>query len=202
MDKSGFRRRFFEQALSEFKAATRPVTIADIQAFLALPYWKQRWQLYEVWFVTLLLRSYGLARLDLALQGDQWTLSVGGVMLTPIAISRLHNGDEIAFYYQYQGIPPQGLFPEAQDRPEVLVRYQAVSQQPPRTLLVAEVKARASFSRQDMEVALFALLKWRSEAIVGLNYLRYGQPSEPLGADDRQHPHRCRRCLYSTIASR
>ena len=41
-----FSHDFVTGAVREFDAATRTISIADISRFLALPYWKKRWQLY------------------------------------------------------------------------------------------------------------------------------------------------------------
>jgi hypothetical protein len=163
-------RDFFTGALKEFDAAHRSVSVGDIRRFLALPYWKQRWQLYEVWFVTLLLRSYGLANLELKTDGSDWTLAVGKVSAKPIAIGNLADGDNVEFYYQYQGVPPSPLFKNCVDRPEVLVRRAQTG----KVLLVSEVKARTHFGTQDMKGALFALEEWNADAIVGLNYFDMG----------------------------
>lgn len=163
-------RDFFTASLKEFDAARRSVSVGDIRRFLALPYWKQRWQFYEVWFVTLLLRSYGLANLELKTNGSDWTLAVGKVSATPIAVGNLANGDNVEFYYQYQGVPPSPLFKNCLDRPEVLVRRAQTG----KVLLVSEVKARTHFGTQDMKGALFALEEWDADAIVGLNYFNIG----------------------------
>ena len=103
-------RKWFEASLKQFDAANRTVSVADVRRFLALPYWKLRWQFYEVWFVTLLLRSFGLSNLILNTDGHEWTLAVGSVSPEPIAMSNLANGDRVEFYYQHQGIPPSALF--------------------------------------------------------------------------------------------
>lgn len=163
-------RDFFTGALQEFDAAHRSVSLDDIRRFLALPYWKQRWQFYEVWFVTLLLRSYGLANLELKTDGSDWTLAVGKVSAKPIAVGNLANGDNVEFYYQYQGVPPSPLFKNCLDRPEVLVRRALTG----KVLLVSEVKARTHFGTQEMKGALFALEEWDADAIIGLNYFDMG----------------------------
>lgn len=167
-------RNYFETALKEFEAATRSYTVEDIRKFLALPYWKQRWQFYEVWFVMLVLRSYGLSNLELHNRDQKWELAVGSVMHHPIATSRLRDGNAVEFYYQHQGVPPTPLFPDTVDRPELLVWRKDSKDSVLQRLLVAEVKARQSFSTQDMEGALFALLKWDTRAIVGANYFNLG----------------------------
>jgi len=162
-------RKFFKESLKEIDAATRNISIADVRRFLALPYWKLRWQFYEVWFVTILLRSYGLSNLILNTDGPVWTLAVGSVSPKPIAVSNLANGDRLEFYYQHQGIPPSALFKKTADRPEVLVRRTQAGGGH-RMLMAAEVKAKKSFGTQEMKQALFTLQEWDPEAIVGVNY--------------------------------
>ena len=162
--------KFFESASREFDSAARSVTVIDLQEFLALPYWKQRWQFYEVWFLTVVLRSYGLRNLELRTAGQTWTLAVGGVDQKPIAVGHIAHGESVEFYYQYQGIPPSPLFPGFQDRPEILVHHRSGSQLGTKVLLAAEVKARNGFGIQDMKGALFSLVEWEPEAIVGANY--------------------------------
>lgn len=166
--------QFFTAALREFDAAKKVIGVADIRRFLALPYWRQRWQLYEVWFVMLVLRSYGLSKLTLRTTDQQWKLAVGSVDPQPIATSRLCSGDVVEFYYQFQGVPPSALFPGTLDRPEILVQQKSASGRPLQALLVAEVKARRSYGPQDMKGALFSLREWNSKAIVGSNYFDMG----------------------------
>ena len=98
-------RDFFTEALKEFDAAHRSVSLNDIRRFLALHYWKHRWQFYEVWFVTLLLRSFGLANLDLKTNGSDWTLAVGAVSAKPIAVANLANGDQSRVLLPVSGGP-------------------------------------------------------------------------------------------------
>ena len=177
--------KFFRSALGEFDSATRSITIGDLRQFLALPYWKQRWQFYEVWFLMLILRSYGLPNLVLRTAGQDWILAVGSVDPEPIAVGQLASGGCVEFYYQYQGIPPAALFPTAQDRPEVLVQQKNASGKLVTTLLVAEAKARRNFGTQEMKGALFPLQEWNPEAIVGANYfsIRSGQRLNLLSRD-------------------
>ena len=167
-------REFAEQALAEFRSALRPNLINDVRTFLAMPYWHKRWELYEVWFVTLVLRSFGLKRLELQMSGDQWRLDVRGVHQHPIAVAHLEDGRRIEFFYQFQDVPPNTLFDAAVDRPEMLV-YES-GPEGRRCLLAAEVKARVQrgFKLQDMKGAILSLLEWEPAAIVGASYFDLG----------------------------
>lgn len=168
-------RHFFERSLSEFRAASHSRTVDNIRKFLALPYWKQRWQFYEVWFVTIVLRSYGLSNLRLETTAGKWRLDVGSVIPKPIATGRCGYRGEIKFYYQYQGTPPSSIFSGKQDRPEMLVNYEnGFGKQ--QCLMAAEVKAREKkgFGLQDMKGSIFSLLEWEPGTIVGASYYDLG----------------------------
>lgn len=161
--------KILRDALEEFRNSTEAISVENLNKFLALPYWKQRWQLFEVWFVMLILQSYGLSNLKLQIDNQEWTLAVGSVATQPIATSKLRNDDMVEFYYQYQGVPPIGLFADKKDRPEVLVLHRP-KDAGPRYVLAAEVKARKRYSAQDMKGALFSLMEWDPAAIAGASY--------------------------------
>jgi hypothetical protein len=171
-------RNYFYEALSAFRNAQRSNLVEAIRTFLALPYWRKRWEFYEVWFVMLVLRSFGLARLQLQIDNNQWHLKVGGVGRLPIASGRMDNDKRIEFYYQFEGVPPQGIVPNAKDRPELLVFGQG-SANIRRCLLAVEVKARErrGFDIQAMKGETLALLEWSPMAILGGSYFQLSRSS-------------------------
>lgn len=169
--------------------------VAAIQHFTRLPYWKHRWQLYEIWFFVVLLmvvrnRAPGL---QLCVENGVWLLPKSGTITTiPMAsvdlrTSRFQWHDRVAarrpaapmrldMYYQYQGPPPRALGPRDDDaRPDVLVTLVERSAacgaiRSGDVLLVAELKARRPFSWKRMQEAIYSLACWEPLAAMGANY--------------------------------
>lgn len=179
-----YTRRYFVESAREFRSAERPVDIQSVLKVLALPYWRHRWQLFEVWFLVTVLDSLGLAHLTVRTDGGEWRLAVGSVDKEPVATYALRGGAQLEVFYQFQGIPPAGLFAHDEDRPKLLVLLRDGGGSK-KTLLAGEAKARRGMSRQDFEGALYGLAKWNPEMVLGANYFAFGAYSGVLEQDLR-----------------
>jgi len=162
MTNSSWMGDLWPRVLTEFHAAEVVGDYEDLLRLLALPYWKHRWQLYEVWVLAQLLDVIGLHRVELVTEGDVWALPVGGNAKTAVALVPSMGA---TVWYQHQREPADALFPGQEHRPEIIVEDRDGT-----ILLVIEAKARRGLGRADVEAFLFPLLQWRPRAALLANY--------------------------------
>lgn len=168
---------YLSYGLPDLAGCFREVTAQELRSFFALPYWKARWQVFEIWTLSVVLNSYGTRRWSPVLTGDVWNLKAGSTNPAAIATASLPDGRELRCYYQHQSTPPAPLFPGARDRPEILVTVATASAQTPTpgaetepVLLALEAKARSDYGPQEMTSAIYPLLEWRPARILGVSY--------------------------------
>lgn len=162
MSSSTWMQNLWPRVLTEFHAAEVRGDYDDVRRLLALPYWKHRWQLYEVWVLAQLLDAIGLHRVELVTENGVWALPVGGSAKTAIALVPSIGA---TVWYQHQREPAAALFAGQEHRPEVIVEASDGT-----VLLVVEAKARRGLARADVEAFLFPLLQWRPRAALLANY--------------------------------
>ncbi len=165
-------RNLWPRVLSEFHAAEVRGDLDDVRRLLSLPYWKHRWQLYEVWVLAQVLDTIGLDRIELVAENDVWKLPVGGRAKTAVARVRSIGA---TVWYQHQREPEAALFAGQEHRPEVIVETRDGT-----VLVVVEAKARRGLSKADAEGFLYPLLQWQPSAALLANYFAVKQ-APPLG---------------------
>ncbi|CAM3961110.1 VWA domain-containing protein [Kibdelosporangium persicum] len=169
--------RYLDQGLPDLAACFQAISTNEIRRFFDLPYWKARWQLFEVWVLQLVLRSYGSKHWLPKLNGAEWDLKAGSKNPEPVAVAQLVNGRELRCYYQHEAVPPASLVTGASDRPELLVTVadhsicatKPGSENEP-VLLTVEAKARFKYKLQDMKSDILALQEWEPARILGASY--------------------------------
>ncbi|WP_043837219.1 MULTISPECIES: VWA domain-containing protein [Amycolatopsis] len=173
--------RFFADylrlGLPDLIGCFRDVSAQQLKRFFDLPYWKARWQVYELWILRLVLDSYDTSRWIPALTDGAWDLKAGSTNPEAIATAQLIDGTELRCYYQHESVPPASLFPGLRDRPELLVTLAQAPTEPasPGTdiepvLLAVEAKARSNYGPQDLKSATLPLLEWRPRRVLGASY--------------------------------
>jgi hypothetical protein len=167
---------YLDQGLPDLSACFHEVTAEEIQRFFGLPYWKARWQLYEVWILHVVLRSYGATYWQPTLTDQIWDLKAGSTNRAPVATAPLKNR-ELRCYYQYESSPPKSMVPGIRDRPELLItmaheagQASAPGDDDESVILVVEAKAGVHYSTGDIKADIYALLEWEPKWILGASY--------------------------------
>ncbi|WP_328442843.1 vWA domain-containing protein [Amycolatopsis sp. NBC_00438] len=168
---------YLRRGLPDLAGCFREVTVQQLKSFFELPYWKARWQVFELWTLSVVLDSYGTREWTPVLVEGVWNLKAGSTNPAPIATAEALESGEIRCYYQYESSPPAGLFPGTRDRPEMLVTLAERRGDPfapgsaaEPVLLAVEAKARADYGPQEFKGAVFPLLEWRPRRILGMSY--------------------------------
>lgn len=162
MSRSDWMRDLWPKVHAEFDAAETAGEFEDVRRLLALPYWKHRWQLYEVWMLGQVLDAIGLRRVELITEDGVWPLPVGRSAKTPVALVPSIGA---TVWYQHQREPLAPLFKGKEHRPEIIVEDADAH-----VLLVVEAKARRGLDRADAETFLYPLLQWQPRAALLANY--------------------------------
>lgn len=165
------------QGMPDLAGCFHEVTEEEIRRFFDLPYWRARWQLYEVWLLHVVLSSYGTTRWKPNLTKGTWDLKAGSTNKPPVATAGLANGRELRCYYQHDSTPPGSLVPGTRDRPELLITeaHEAVLATVPGddgepVVLAAEAKTRLNYPWQDMKGSVYALLEWEPRRVLGASF--------------------------------
>ncbi len=176
MARSDWMQNLWPEVLVEFRATEVTGDFDDVRRLLALPYWKHRWQLYEVWVLAELLDAIGLDRIEFVTDNGVWALPVGGKAKTAVALIPSIGA---TVWYQHQREPLASLFDGQEHRPEVILEAYDGS-----VLLVLEAKARRGLDRAAVEAFLFPLLQWQPQAALLANY--FAVKGAPPLAEARQ----------------
>lgn len=183
--------RYLREGLTDLEGCFETVTVEQLRSFFDLPYWKHRWQLYEIWILHVVMDSFGTPRWSPRLTGTVWDLKAGSLNRKAIATVKLRDGSELRCYYQHQSAPPEAIVEGAEDRPEILVTRteDAAHRAAPGTsgesvILAVEAKARKAYALQDLKSATFALVEWHPDRILGSSYF------PTVGAPDDLHTRR------------
>lgn len=162
MSRSDWMRDLWPKVQAEFNAAEVGGEFEDVRRLLALPYWKHRWQLYEVWMLGQVLDAIGLRRVELVTEDGVWPLPVGRSAKTAVALVPSIGA---TIWYQHQREPVAALFEGKEHRPEIIVEDADAD-----VLLVVEAKARRGLDRVDAEAFLYPLLQWQPRSALLANY--------------------------------
>jgi hypothetical protein len=168
---------YLRLGLPDLVGCFREISAQQLKRFFDLPYWKARWQIYELWILRLVLDSYDTSRWLPTLTDGAWDLKAGSTNPQAIATAQLIDGTELRCYYQHESVPPASLFPGLRDRPELLVTLAHTPTKPasPGTdaepvLLAVEAKARSNYVPQDLKSAILPLLEWQPQRVLGASY--------------------------------
>ncbi|WP_327094696.1 hypothetical protein OIE68_31990 [Nocardia vinacea] len=178
---------YIRDGLTDLEACFEIVSVQQLRKFFDLPYWKKRWQIYEIWVVRIVMDSYGTRRWSPRLTGTDWDLKAGSVNPLAIATSLLGDGRELRFYYQHQSTPPASLVAGVGDRPEILV---TIAEDPAqgaepgakeeKVLIAVEAKARLRYGLQDMKSSTIALIEWQPHRVLGASYFSLTSDTDNL----------------------
>lgn len=167
---------YLRSGLPDLEGCFRETAVENLRTFFELPYWKSRWQVFELWVLRLVLESYGTDRWHPALTDGVWNLRAGSTNPAAVATSQLTSGRELRCYYQHDSVPPAPIFAGLRDRPELLVTVaDAMAPADPGAeaepvLLAVEAKARAGYGPQELKSAVLPLLEWQPSRILGVSF--------------------------------
>ncbi|MGW5388131.1 hypothetical protein [Nocardia sp. NPDC003963] len=174
---SRFKAEYLDKGVVDLEAAFRTVNAPQLRRFFDLPYWTQRWQIYEIWILFMVLDSYDIEQWSPKTTGRVWDIKAGSTNPEAISVCDLKQGRQLRCYYQYQSTPPASLIAGAEDRPEILVTIadDANSSAAPgasteQIILAVEAKARSNYKIQDMKGATLSLLEWEPRCALGASF--------------------------------
>ncbi|WP_405180039.1 VWA domain-containing protein [Nocardia sp. NBC_01377] len=172
-----FTAEYLDKGVADLEAAFRTVSAPQLRRFFDLPYWTQRWQIYEIWILFMVLDSYDIEQWSPITTGGVWDIKAGSTNPKAVSVCDLKQGRQLRCYYQHQSTPPASLIADAEDRPEILVTIadHADSAAAPgasteQIILAVEAKARSNYKIQDMKGATLSLLEWEPRCALGASF--------------------------------